>query len=120
MFDTIEELQEKIKMGEDGSLEMKTVRFRHRKISGPHANSLADELACFANSSGGVVVLGIDDETHEPQGLSQEQVNALEGWVQSICNDRVKPPLMCRIEKLKLARKDGSRVPIIKIDVSSN
>jgi len=117
MFDTIEELQEKITMGEDGLLELKSVHFRQEKISGPHADGLADELACFANSSGGVVVLGIDDETHEPQGLSQEQVNALEGWVQSICNDRVKPPLMCRIEKLKLARKDGSRVPIIKIDI---
>ena len=117
MFDTIEELQEKIKMGEDGLLELKSVHFRQGKISGPHADSLAEELACFANSSGGVTILGIDDETHEPQGLSQDQVNALEHWVQSICNDRVKPPLMCRIEKLKLARTDGSRAPILKVDI---
>ncbi|RZB36553.1 MAG: hypothetical protein SRB2_02049 [Desulfobacteraceae bacterium Eth-SRB2] len=117
MFDAIEELQEKIKMGEDGSLEMKTVRFRHSKITGPHAKSLADELACFANSSGGVVVLGIDDKTHEPQDLSQDQINRLEHWVQSICNDRIKPPLMCRIEKLKIPRSDGTRNPVIKIDI---
>ena len=96
---------------------MKSVHFRQGKISGPHADGLADELACFANSSGGVTILGIDDETHEPQGLSQDQVNVLEYWVQSICNDRVKPPLMCRIEKLKLVRKDGSRAPIVKIDI---
>jgi ATP-dependent DNA helicase RecG len=117
MFDTIEELYEKIKMGEDGRLEMKAVRFRQGKISGPHADSMADELAGFANSSGGVIVLGLDDETHEPQGLSLEQINKLEQWVQSICNDRVKPPLMCRIEKLKLPRSDGSSAPIIKIDI---
>ena len=117
MFDTIEELQEKIKMGEDGLLELKSVHFRQGKISGPHADGLADELACFANSSGGVTILGIDDETREPQGLSQDQVNALEYWVQSICNDRVKPPLMCRIEKLRLARKDRSRAPILKVDI---
>jgi predicted HTH transcriptional regulator len=117
MFDTIEELQEKIKMGEDGRLEMKAVRFRQGKISGPHADGLADELACFANSSSGVVVLGLDDETYEPRDLSQDQINKLERWVQSICNDRGKPPLMCRIEKLKLARSDGSRSPVLKIDI---
>jgi ATP-dependent DNA helicase RecG len=117
MFDTIEELHEKITMGEDGRLEMKAVRFRQGKISGPHADSMADELAGFANSSGGVIVLGLDDETHQPQGLSLDQINKLEQWVQSICNDRVKPPLMCRIEKLKLPRSDGSSAPIIKIDI---
>ena len=117
MFDTIEELQEKIKMGEDGLLELKSVHFRQGKISGPHADGLADELACFANSSGGVTVLGIDDETSEPQGFSMDQVNSVEYWAQSICNDRVKPPLMCRIEKLKLACEDGSHAPIVKIDV---
>ncbi len=85
-------------MGEDGRLELKAVHFRQEKISGPHADGLADELACFANSSGGVVVLGFEDETHDPQILSQDQINRLEFWVQSICNDRIKPPLMCRIE----------------------
>jgi ATP-dependent DNA helicase RecG len=117
MFDNIDELWEKIKMGEDGRLEMKAVHFRQGKISGPHADSLADELAAFANSSGGVIVLGLDDETHEPQGLPLDQINKLERWVQAICNDRVKPPLMCRIEKLKLPRSDGSSTPIIKIDI---
>ncbi len=117
MFDTLEALQEKIKMGEDGRLELKSVHFRQGKISGPHADGLADELAGFANSSGGVIVLGIDDETLEPQGLAQDQLNALENWVQSICNDRVKPPLMCRIEKWKLTRSDGRRAPIVKIDI---
>lgn len=117
MFDTLEALQEKIKMGEDGRLELKSVYFRQGKISGPHADGLADELACFANSSGGVIVLGIDDETHEPQGLAQDQLNTLEHWVQSICNDRVKPPLMCRIEKWNLTRSDGSRAPIVKINI---
>ena len=53
-----EELINKIRLGEDSSLEFKTVRFRGNKIIGPSRNDLADELAAFANADGGVLLLG--------------------------------------------------------------
>ena len=58
MFDNIADLIDKIRLGEDSYLELKEVRFAGHKVSAPHKDSLADELAAFANSRGGVCVLG--------------------------------------------------------------
>jgi len=40
---------------------MKTVDFSGDKITGPHRNSVADELAAMANTHTGVVLLSVDD-----------------------------------------------------------
>jgi predicted HTH transcriptional regulator len=61
MFDTREDLLAQIRLGEDSRLELKAVRFRGGRVAGPHPDGLADEMAAFANSSGGVLVLGIDE-----------------------------------------------------------
>ncbi len=57
MFDSPKELLDKIRLGEDSLLELKEVRFAGERVSGPHRDSLADELAAFANSHSGVCVL---------------------------------------------------------------
>jgi hypothetical protein len=56
MFDTEASLLQQIQLGEDGRLEFKAVQFRGERITGPHADGLADELAAFANSSGGRLI----------------------------------------------------------------
>lgn len=58
MWATRSELIEKIRLGEDSFLELKEVKFAGGKLSGPKQDSLADELAAFANSAGGVLLLG--------------------------------------------------------------
>ena len=65
MFDTKTELLERIRLGESSFLEFKEVKFKGKKIEGPHRNSLADGLSAFANSRGGVFVLGVADSTRE-------------------------------------------------------
>ncbi len=59
MWASAAELQEKIRLGEDSFLELKEVRFAGQKVTAPHRDSLADELAALANSRGGVCVLGL-------------------------------------------------------------
>lgn len=117
MFDSKEELMAQIRLGEDSRLELKAVKFRGDKVSGPHADGLADEMAAFANSAGGVIVLGIDERAKQPHGMSIEELTALEQWLQSICNDRIKPPPLCRIEKLEFPDADGNPTPILKVDI---
>ena len=63
MFEGAEELLDKIALGEDSVLELKEVRFAGERVSAPHRDSLADELAAFANARGGVCVLGVEDGT---------------------------------------------------------
>jgi ATP-dependent DNA helicase RecG len=117
MFDTIESLLTQIRLGEDARLELKTVTFRGKRVSGPHPDGLADEIAAFANSAGGVVILGIDENTRKPHGMSIEELSILEHWLLGVCNDRIKPPPLCRIEKLELPDAAGIPAPVLKLDI---
>ncbi len=81
MFDTKAELINQIRLGEDARLELKKVIFRGKRVSGQHPDSLADKIAAFANSSGGVIVIGIDEQTRKPQGMSIDELKVLEHWL---------------------------------------
>ena len=69
MFNSPDELLHKIRLGEDTSLELKAVRFRGDRVSGPRRDELADELAAIANTHDGVIVLGVDDKTRDIIGI---------------------------------------------------
>jgi len=72
---TRSELLEKIRLGEDSFLELKEVRFANSKLRGPGQNDLADELAAFANSAGGVLLLGVADKSRNVLGIALEQLD---------------------------------------------
>jgi ATP-dependent DNA helicase RecG len=117
MFDTKDDLLRQIKLGEDSRLELKSVVFRGGKVAGPHPDGVADEIAAFANSSGGVIVLGIDEQTRYPHGMSLPELTVLEHWLQGVCNDLIKPLPLCRIEKWELPDASGAPAPILKVDI---
>jgi len=119
MFDSIADLIDKIRLGEDSYLELKEVRFAGQKVSAPHKDSLADELAAFANSRGGVCVLGVDD-TREVLGIPLERLDLVEDFVRQICLDSITPPLAPVIERLNLPSTSGEQFPVLKIDVTGS
>ena len=96
------ELIRRIRLGEDGGLELKEVRFKGNAIDGPKRDELADELAAFANSQGGVVILGVRDETRDVIGIPLERLDAVEARVREVCNDSIKPPLAAGIRRREL------------------
>lgn len=117
MFDLKEELLDKIHLGEDSVLELKSLRFRGSKIVGPTRENLADELAAFGNTNDGILLLGVDDKTREIKGIPIDKLDAAENYVREICNDSVNPPLSIKIVRLMLPDKSGKEKPILKIDV---
>ncbi len=110
-------LFEQIALGEDSVLELKAVRFEGQKIRGPHKNGMADELAAMANTVSGVIVLGVDDKTRQVEGIPSERLDAVEDWLQGICNDSIEPPLDCVIRKLMVKDHAGAKRAIVRIDV---
>ena len=84
MFDNTIDLLEKIHLGEDSFLELKEIRSSGNKIIAPRRDSLADELAAFANSRGGVCVLGVDDNSHEIFGIALECLDAVEDFARTL------------------------------------
>ncbi len=76
------ELQEIIQQGENSSIEFKEY--------GVKPESLAKEIVAFANSQGGVILLGVTDQG----GITGIPTDfAIEEWVMNIVRDRVVPAL---------------------------
>lgn len=117
MRESPEQLRNRIKRGEDGSLELKEVVFAGSKIAGPRRNELADELAAFANGGGGAVILGVRDKTREVVGIDPERQTALERYVTELVRDSIEPALYPEIDWYELPSAAGSDVPVLRVNV---
>ena len=103
MFYSTTELIEKIILGEDSTIEFK------REM--PQRNSLADEIAAFANSQGGIILIGVDDYK-EIVGLGLQELDRVEKIVVEICEDSIEPAVPIFTEKLRIDDKN-----LLKIEV---
>lgn len=117
MFDSRDELQKKIRLGEDSLLELKAVFFRGGKVTGPKRDELADEMSAMANSGEGVILLGVDDKTREVLGIPLDKMDEVEGTIREICNDSVKPVLPVRLIRLFLPDSQGQERAVLKVEV---
>ena len=103
MFHSQTELIEKIMLGEDSTIEFK------REM--PQRNSLADEIAAFANSQGGIILIGVDDY-REIVGLELQELDSIEKRVVEICEDSIEPAVPIFTEKLRIDGKNLLKIEI--------
>lgn len=115
MFDSRDELLQKIRLGEDTSLELKNVRFKGDQVSNPKRDDLADEIAAIANTHDGVLILGVDDKTREIDGIPVEKLEAVERHVFEVCNDSIRPPVVFRSFRFELPDSMGVLRPVLKV-----
>ena len=114
----IEQLQQRIRLGEDSTLELKQLLVRDDgKTIEPHPDGLSDELAALANAKGGLLILGVDDKSREISGIATAQLDRVEAWLTAICNDRIKPPLDVVTRHLELPDAQGVLQAIILVEV---
>ena len=107
MFIDPTRLWEQIALGEDSGLELKEVQVSGRRVSAPRRDALADELAAFANSKGGRLVLGVSDD-REPQVLQPDQLDVLTDHVTQVCKDSIVPPLEFSVYRVPIPSGEGS------------
>ena len=118
MFDSPVELLEKIQLREDTYLEVKEVRFAGQRVTDPHRNSFADTIATFANTRGGVFVLGVDNKTYDVVGIPLDRLELVSNFIREVCNDSLVPPLETFVvEHLRLPSYTGEELAVIKVDV---
>jgi len=117
MFDSKAELLRQIQLGEDNAIELKRVKFKGDKISGPGREELADEIAAIANTQDAVLILGVDDKTRDITGIPLEKLDRVEEYIRSICNDSIKPSLMARTYRLELPDMNGDMQAILKVEI---
>jgi ATP-dependent DNA helicase RecG len=117
VFDSPEELLKKIRLGEDTSLELKAVTFRGERVAGPSRDDLADEIAAIANTTDGVLVLGVDDKTREVLGVNVDKLELLERLLYEVCSDSITPPVVFRTFRMELPDGTGALRPILKVEI---
>lgn len=117
MPEGIARLLERIRLGEDSLLELKQVVFKGGKVRGPSRDSIADELAAFANAYGGVLVLGVDDKTKEIFGIPADRLGDVVGLVTEICRDTIDPPLDALVEALTVPDASGVERCVVRVTV---
>ena len=87
-----EEIKRQMRLGEDSHWKFKEIVFAGDDPKSPRRGDLADELAAFANTDGGVVLCGVTD-SGDVQGMSRKQMDALEQLLTEVCTDVIKPPI---------------------------
>jgi ATP-dependent DNA helicase RecG len=93
---TLTELQSQIVLGED----------TRRQFKGDVTNvdSLAAEMAAFANSEGGTIFLGVADNGSLP-GLSRSDVKRLNQLISNAASQHVRSPLTVQTENIRVGEE---------------
>ena len=89
----LQELAKEIARGEDSS--------RQFKADVRNAESLASEMAAFANSSGGTIFIGVADDGATP-GLSPQDVSRINQLISNSASHLVRSPLAVQTENIAL------------------
>ena len=100
-------------LGEDSHLELKEVRFRCGSLVGSSRDAIADEIAAFANASGGRLILGVRDD-RSVQALTPDELDTLVTVVGEACADRIVPPLGTDAHRIAHPQRQG-RVLVVDV-----
>jgi ATP-dependent DNA helicase RecG len=92
----LKSLVSQVELGEDSS--------RQFKIDVRSADSLASEMAAFANSEGGTIFIGVADNG-VLSGLSSEDVSRLNQLISNAASQLVRSPLSVKTENVALKNK---------------
>jgi predicted HTH transcriptional regulator len=113
----VRELVYQIRLGEDSAYEFKTVVIKNNKIKAPHGDSTADEIAAFANTAGGILVLGVDDKSLDVIGIQREHLDSVELWLTNLVSDKISPTALIQARLLEIPDREGNLKPIIWVRI---
>ena len=99
-----EDIVRQLRLGEDSRWEFKEIAFRGDRPHSSKRDSLANELAAFANGHGGVLLCGVTD-AGEVQGMTREQLDATERLIFQICADSILPAIEIDVRRFEIDDK---------------
>ena len=96
-----EDIRQQLRLGEDSLWEFKQIEFNGDTPVSPRREDLADEMGAFANASGGVLLCGVADDGRI-QGMSRDQMAALDRLLVEVCTDPIEPSLRIDVHHREL------------------
>lgn len=118
--DLVRELVYQVRLGEDSAYEFKSLTIKGNKVDQPGRDSIADELAAFANAGGGIIVFGVADKTRAVEGIAREDLNTVDLWLANIARDAIDPPLPIETRLLEIPDSQGNLKPVVWVRVSKS
>ena len=112
-----EDILRQLRAGEDSVWEFKQIVFTGHRPIRPSRDDWADEIAAFANARGGVLLCGVTDDG-EAQGMSREQIVALDALLVEVSTDSIKPAV--RIHTWHRMLPEGERVLLLEVPESDS
>lgn len=116
----VRELIYQIRLGEDSAYEFKAVTIHDNRVTRPQRDSVADELAAFANGSGGILLLGVNDRTREVEGIQPEQLDTVELWLTNLASQATDPPLPIETRLVEIPDHQGNARPLVWVRVQKS
>ena len=113
----VEEIESRLRSGEDSGWEFKQVVFAGDRPKQPTRNDWADEIAAFANAAGGVVLAGVADDGNVI-GMSRAQIANFDSLLVEVSTDTIKPPVRIRTHHEELS--DGKLVLLAEVPESDS
>ena len=110
-------IDEMLRLGEDSVCEFKSMRIPGKRVVAPDGKEIADDMASAANAAGATFLFGVNDKTHEVEGIPEEKLAISEAWIRDICNDSVKPPVPAIIRKEMVRDAKGEGRCVLRVDV---
>ena len=113
----VEEIESRLRSGEDSGWEFKQVEFGGDRPKRPTRGDWADEIAAFANAAGGVVLASVSDDGLVI-GMSRPQIVNLDSLLVEVSTDTIKPPVRIRTHHTELS--DGRLVLLVEVPESDS
>ena len=106
-----EDIRQRFRLGEDSFWEFKQIEFKGDTPVSPRRGDLANEMGAFANASGGVLLCGVSDDG-QIQGMSRDQMAALDNLLVEVCTDAVEPAMRIGVTHRQL---DGRAFLVVEV-----
>ena len=116
MFDTLEEIERQVSVGEDSRAEFKEVVLGKHGVRSPNTEEMAAEMVAFGNTEGGVIFVGVSDEGIV-RGLPDGRLADVEGWIINVATNNCDPPIRPILRRERLLRPDDTDTVIILVEI---
>ena len=94
-----EDINSLISLGVEESIDLEFKSSDSLKISDKKKSELAKDISAFANSSGGIIIYGINEENHVASSISPIDGNIItKEWIEQVIQTRIHR----KIEDLKI------------------
>lgn len=113
---TLDEIERQLMVGEDSRAEFKEVRLGKNGVRSPNSDAIASEMVAFANTDGGTIFLGVDDEGIV-RGLPNDRLQDIEDWIINVATNNLDLPIEPILRREQLQRPDGKNTVIILVGI---